>query len=1300
MNHRTWNGIWALAALLMIGFQPSAALAQDGACCLNGGVCSSTSQLVCEIFGGQWQGAGTDCADIVCEDNCGGGCSPNEVYDCLGHCFPVSWIGDGTCDDGDYQWDTVNIYLNCEEFGWDGGDCPPPPHVPEAIGACRVESLTDCDGACYCEAMSLEDCIALGNGTYLGAGTTCLDSTCDCPPGLIPDCAGNCFELHMIGNGLCQDGEYYNPPGDGNGFWLDLSCLELACDGGDCTGSCSGACCFGDSCSDGVSMIDCYDNGGVFLGPARECFTVDCNDFLVPLTLSQPLEAGDSNPERSPSSQVSSAGGITASPMEQPDGQPVLLNIYDGNNLSPTVTLETQLPSADTPLVDTDGVHIAVSINNWVAIYETQGGNWVEQSLLQISGMTSIDHLAIENGRLFTCSGNQVQIREWNNSQWSLIQTLTGLTGPINSIDVSENSFAIGSQHVAQIFEYPFNPNGYVRVDLFGTSGDTAVAIDGNLLVISEGAGYAYGWWDADIPAQVYLHQRSAPGANYSLQDTLVALDSKSDDMYGHHVDVDGETVLVTAPGHDGQSANAGTVFVFREVDNNWKQIGKIYPQNAVESMGFGRTASLDGNRVSIGWERLDSNGDATLTGAQTCELASHEWANVEGGNIASSNNWLPSLPDAGSSARISIPKQLPITVNGSIPFDHLVVGPSRPELDLQFQDATIGQPGQTGSGSVQILGSQTYIGSLGVDNGTLKIEGDAQIGSSPYRPGGLKLGGAGSVRVEGDYTQSKLGELAVVLQDRPDSALVVNGDISIQGTLSASCPGYNTDPEVGSSWSIIRSDSGINPEQDRFQMAILPGVGNDKYVKVNYSTRTRGAVSIFLTVESISGLFDVESSSNVSIEGMATDLVVADLGSPDGPPDGFDDIALTIGGDPGYVYIFINDGMGNIASQVTYTAGHNPSSLNAADFDQDGNIDLVVTNADDDNVFMILNDGGSIDAMTVQAATSTGDNPVDVAVLDIDLDEDMDIAVSCAGSGEVLPDGTMYGQIDFFEAFPGTRSVFSQKGSVGTGDTPGPIDPGELGNSKGGRKLVVTLRSGNSAMTLGQTLDGGFDWEVEDTNPVGTDPNSLAIGDLNNDGIDDAVIGNHDSGTLSIMLGDGSGSLIPEATFPVGANPESITLLDYDGDLDLDMAVIADVEVDEPAVLLYRNDSSLNISCGVTFSLEQTLEQGNQPILVGNGLLDDDSADDLVAITRGTLFRRGDDPDGMSMALMSAPVGGGGSCFNLGDINFDNIIDINDILELLSFWGTQYNDINGDDIVNVDDLLIVINNWGPCPRN
>jgi len=109
--------------------------------CPNTGGCEDTDIEDC--FGHcaprDWRGDG------VCDDgsytylgepiffNCeqhdwdGGDCPPcesGEIVDCLGNCCPASWVGDGYCDDGTYQYNGVPIYLNCEQYNNDGGDCP------------------------------------------------------------------------------------------------------------------------------------------------------------------------------------------------------------------------------------------------------------------------------------------------------------------------------------------------------------------------------------------------------------------------------------------------------------------------------------------------------------------------------------------------------------------------------------------------------------------------------------------------------------------------------------------------------------------------------------------------------------------------------------------------------------------------------------------------------------------------------------------------------------------------------------------------------------------------------------------------------------------------------------------------------------------------------------------------------------------------------------------------------------------------------------------------------------------------
>ncbi len=56
-------------------------------------------------------------------------CPPGEIPDCNGNCAPVSWLADGTCDEGTNMYGGNAIDFRCFELGFDGGDCAVPPHI-------------------------------------------------------------------------------------------------------------------------------------------------------------------------------------------------------------------------------------------------------------------------------------------------------------------------------------------------------------------------------------------------------------------------------------------------------------------------------------------------------------------------------------------------------------------------------------------------------------------------------------------------------------------------------------------------------------------------------------------------------------------------------------------------------------------------------------------------------------------------------------------------------------------------------------------------------------------------------------------------------------------------------------------------------------------------------------------------------------------------------------------------------------------------------------------------------------------
>jgi hypothetical protein len=51
------------------------------------------------------------------------GCPAGQIEDCFGNCCPASWLGDTFCDDGTYQYNGIDIYLNCTSLYCDKGVC-------------------------------------------------------------------------------------------------------------------------------------------------------------------------------------------------------------------------------------------------------------------------------------------------------------------------------------------------------------------------------------------------------------------------------------------------------------------------------------------------------------------------------------------------------------------------------------------------------------------------------------------------------------------------------------------------------------------------------------------------------------------------------------------------------------------------------------------------------------------------------------------------------------------------------------------------------------------------------------------------------------------------------------------------------------------------------------------------------------------------------------------------------------------------------------------------------------------------
>jgi hypothetical protein len=121
------------------------------------------------------------------------------------------------------------------------------------------------------------------------------------------------------------------------------------------------------------------------------------------------------------------------------------------------------------------------------------------------------------------------------------------------------------------------------------------------------------------------------------------------------------------------------------------------------------------------------------------------------------------------------------------------------------------------------------------------------------------------------------------------------------------------------------------------------------------------------------------------------------------------------------------------------------------------------------------------------------------------------------------------------------------------------------------GRRLLTVL--------LGQR-DGGFQ-ESGAALMLGSDPESIAVGDFNGDGNPDVIVGDGD-GSVIELLGDGKGNLVPNGDIAHLSAAVSIAVGDFNHDGRLDLAV-ADSRSSNVTVLLGSGDGSFRSTWSFT---------------------------------------------------------------------------------------------------------------------
>jgi hypothetical protein len=263
-------------------------------------------------------------------------------------------------------------------------------------------------------------------------------------------------------------------------------------------------------------------------------------------------------------------------------------------------------------------------------------------------------------------------------------------------------------------------------------------------------------------------------------------------------------------------------------------------------------------------------------------------------------------------------------------------------------------------------------------------------------------------------------------------------------------------------------------------------------------------------------------------------------------------------------VSVMLGNGDGTFGPAVGYFAGNFHDSLAVSDLNHDGMPDIVTTNNSNGTVSVLLNNGdGTFGSPT---SYSIGDyGSYSVATADVDNDGNLDVIVGTSNGVAVLLNS---GNGTF--GSPAPYYFGSYTSSVAVGDVNGDGRPDIMAiPSQYYGTVFVVLNNGDG--TFGSPTGYSIN---------GNNSSSVALGDLNNDGKLDIVVGSqydfsYSGGVVSVLLNNGDGTFGPAQNASSGYGTSAIAV----GDLNKDGYVdVVTANSSSLSVLLHQSPPTLEL--------------------------------------------------------------------------------------------------------------------------
>ncbi|CAF1034096.1 unnamed protein product [Adineta steineri] len=357
-----------------------------------------------------------------------------------------------------------------------------------------------------------------------------------------------------------------------------------------------------------------------------------------------------------------------------------------------------------------------------------------------------------------------------------------------------------------------------------------------------------------------------------------------------------------------------------------------------------------------------------------------------------------------------------------------------------------------------------------------------------------------------------------------------------------------------GSFVNIISFSKDVNFQPQFIRVADF---NNDTYLDIVAANSINGEINIFIGQDNWN--FSLKTTHSIGLNSFSCSIAISDFDN-----DNILDIITTNNG-TNSITILTSYTIYPNTTQTAYSTGENsvPGNIAVADINQDGYLDIVVTNTNSSSIGIFINNGNGTfnDPQVYNTFNSTGQQLI--VVDDFNNDTYLDIAIDIMTNENILVILFGYGNETFRYGNPYYLNTTISFDSMASGF---------LNDDNYLDLVLVTVNSHNIVILLGSG-DGSFMKIVSSPNGNNFTPREVIISDVNNDNISDIAMTDINHSDIVILLGYGNGSFFNSIVISTeNDGPIGIAIRDINNDHILDIVYTSSANSIVGVLLGYGN--------------------------------------------------------------------------------------------------------------------------------